>query len=459
MSGATDAVTHGRSPALRRLFEALAEAWRERRSERRAMAVSRGVADPHVPRSRIGAALEARLAVRAGVRLDDFLRHRLAKYAVRLPVPLEDLPVTIDVDAGDMVIRPRHHARPPSAGQRPDPAAGASPEPPGPPRGRDVRDAEEALHLLDGRAAQARSRLDAIEGDLAKALASGQLASWPDVDATPEQLGRPPVPSPTPVQALRGFVAALLAAEAWRFSGPVLAASGITPDGLEAALRATPVPAVLGLVFALGAAAAVFSFAGVALARAAEAASSGGASGKRPLLGLTAAGAALLAVGVTAAAAAPARWAHLALLVTVPFAGALLWRAASRLDARRASALEAALVWDRERTREALERGRREEIREHAAAELRAIEDERALARRKVLQLHRLAIAAERGAGLASRAEARRLDRLSEGLASALELDRYLYIRLAAERSPSVARPARPTRLDGAVTERLGVAG
>jgi hypothetical protein len=160
------------------------------------------------------------------------------------------------------------------------------------------------------------------------------------------------------------------------------------------------------------------------------------------------------------AAAAPEAWAHLALLVTVPFAGALLWGIASRLDASRRVALEAALGWDRERAREALERGRRDEVRERAAADLSAIEAERAAVRRKVLQLHRVAIAAERGADLAARAEARRLDRLSEGLASALELDRYLYIRLAAERSPApVARPVR-ARLDGGVTaERLGVAG
>jgi hypothetical protein len=444
------------------MFEALAEAWRERRSERRALAAAKGGDDPRVPRARFRAALEARLAVRAGVRIDDFLRNRLAKYAVGLPVPLEDLPITVDVEGGEAVIRPRRSTRTGALVVRADaPAGRGALDGDGFLWGREIREAEAALQLAEERAAAARARLDAIERDTAQALASGQIASWPDVDASPEQLGRPPVPSSAPIHALRGFVTALLAAEAWRFSGPVLAASGISPDGLEASLRAAPVPTALGLVFALGASAAVFAFAGVALARGAKATSAAGARGQRALLAVTALGAGLLSVGVAMAAAAPEEWAHLALLVTVPFAAALLWRIASRLDASRGVALEAALGWDRERAREALERGRRDEVRERAAVDLRAIEAERAAVRRKVLQLHRVAIAAERGADLAARAEARRLDRLSEGLASALELDRYLYIRLAAERAPvPVARPVRSARLDGGVTaERLGVAG
>src|SRR5512133_3572836 len=91
---------------VRRWIEAVAEVWRERRSERRARAAARAPV-PRVPRSILAAAADARLAVRAGVRIDDFLRHRLARYAGRLPVPLEGLPVTVDVEGGDVVIRPR----------------------------------------------------------------------------------------------------------------------------------------------------------------------------------------------------------------------------------------------------------------------------------------------------------------------------------------------------------------
>ena len=76
-------------------------------------------------------------------------------------------------------------------------------------------------------------------------------------------------------------------------------------------------------------------------------------------------------------------------------------------------------------------------------------------------RLERRAIEAERHATLAARADARRMERLSEGLAGALELDRYLFVRLAAERSHgALARPVRAGRLEPAVaTERLGIAG
>ena len=217
-------------------------------------------------------------------------------------------------------------------------------------------------------------------------------------------------------------------------------------------------PAALALVFALGTSAAAFTFAGLALGRAAEAAASAADGARRRLLLVAAAGAALLVPGVAAAAAAPERWAQLALLAAVPFAGAAMWRVANALDARRAAADAVALAWDRERAKEAVERGRREEVCARAEEELRATEAERARARTRLAKLHRAAIAAERRAALVARAEADRLDRLSEGLACALELDRYLYIRFAAERAHvRLERPARARVVETA--ERLGVAG
>jgi hypothetical protein len=455
-------LTAGRGHVVRRAFDAVAEAWRERASEKRARATARLGAEPRVARSRVAAILEARLAVRSGVRLDDFLRHRLAKYAERLPVPLEALPITVDVEGGEAVVRQKPKARAAVLGARPEaPAfARALVEREGLYAAREIRDAEDALDRLDVRAIAARARLDALEVELAQALASGQLVARPDLDATVEQLGRPPVPPALPVHALRAFVGGLLAAEAWRFSGPILAGSGVAPDGLEGALRTSPLPAALALAFAVATAAAAFTFAGAALARAEETIATATGPARRRLLCAAAAATALVVPAIAIAAAAPDRWAQLALLAAVPLAGAILWRAAAGLSARRATAVDAALGWDRERAREAVERGRREEIRARAAAELHEIEAERSSVRRKVQQLHRVAVAAERSATLAERAEARRLDRLSEGLACALELDRYLYVRLAAGRADPYERPARAARLErGVGAEHLGVAG
>lgn len=441
-----------------RFLEAAAEVWRERRSEKRARAAAQLGVAPRVARSTLLAAVDARLAVRSGVRLDDFLRHRLARYAARLPVPLEALPVTFDVEGGETLVKPR--PRPRSFGPRLEPSRAPLPAGSDVLAARDLRDAEAALDDFDRRAAAARDHVDAMERGLVEALASGAVIARPAIEATAEQLGRPTVEPAMPIHGLRAFVAVLVAAEAWRFSGPVLAASGANEGGLEAGLRTAPVATGLALAFALGAAVATFTFAWFALSRGAEAASGAPGAGRRSLLLAASAGAAALVPAVAAAGTSPDRWAHLALLAAVPFAGAALWRAATALGARRAARAEIALGWDRERAREALERGRREEACQRAAAELATLEADRAVARRRFGKVHRAAVAAERRAELSARAEAERLERLSEGLACALELDRYLFIRFASERDHApLARPARARAVESGVAERLGVAG
>jgi hypothetical protein len=444
-----------------RWVEDVAEVLRERRSERRARTAARLGVTPRLPRSTLAAAVDARLAVRAGVRLDDFLRHRLARYAGKLPVTLDALPATVDVEAGEVVVRAR--PRPRALAPRPEHGAaqgGGTAKVGGWPA-RDLRDAEGALDTLDARAAEARARADALERDLAAALASGAIVARPALDVTAEQLGRPAVPAAAPIHALRAFVGLLLAAEAWRFSGPILAGAGIAAGdrGVEAALRVAPVVTGLALLFAVGGAAAAFTFAWLALARGADAVAAGVDGGRRPLLLAASAATAALVPAVAAAASTPDRWAQLGLVAAVPFGAAALVRAAAALASRRDVALALALAWDRERAREALERGRREEVWLRAAEELRSLEVERGDARRRLARLHRDAVAAERAGELAARAEADRLERLCESLACALELDRYLYVRFAAERAGAGLDRPRARVVDAPVsTERLGVA-
>jgi hypothetical protein len=443
------------------MLEALADAWRERSVERRAADAPKAFPQARLSRSRLGAALEARLAVRAGVRIDDFLRSRLAKYAARLPVTLEDLPVSVEIAGGEAVFREKSAAparRPPEA----EPAlARTLVLSEGPYAAREISDAEAELDALEARALATQARIDELARTYADAIASGKVAVRPDVEASAEQLGRPPVPYLAPVVGLRVFVAGLLVAEAWRFAGPVLDLAGIESAELEAALQISPVPTALALAFAVGAAAAVFAFAGVALSRATDAIDDAAAPRRRVLLGLAGLAAALAAGGVATAATAPERWGQTILLVTVPFAGALLWRWSSHLSRIRHAALDAALAWDRDRTREATERGRHVGLIVAAQAELASLEAERIDARRRLRRLHRRAVDAERQASAAARANARRVDRLCEGLAAALELDRYLYVRLASERTLGavVERPVRAGARLEAATERLGIAG
>lgn len=448
-----------------RVLETLADAWRERSVERRASEAPKAWPQARLSRSRLGAALEARQAVRAGVRIDDFLRSRLAKYAAKLPVTLEDLPISVEIAGGEAVFRDKAsaHGTPSRRPSESEPAlARTLVLSEGPYAAREIHDAEAELDALDARALATQARIDELSRAYADAIASGQLAIRPDVEATVEQLGRPPVPYLAPIAGLRTFVAALLVAEAWQFSGPVLDLAGIESAELQAALEVSPLPAGLALAFAIGAAAAVFAFAGVALSRATDALDDAAVARRRSLLGLGGLAAALAAGGVAAAATAPERWGQTVLLVTVPFAGALLWRWSSHLSRIRHAALDAALAWDRDRTREAAECGRHVGLISAAQAELASIEVERIAARRRLRRLHRRAVDAERQASAAARADARRLDRLCEGLAAALELDRYLYIRLACERThaSAVERPVRAGRLEAAVaTKPLGIAG
>ena len=88
--------------------------------------------------------------------------------------------------------------------------------------------AEAALAALDQRVAAARDRAELLARTLADDLAAGKVPAPAAVDATPEQLGRPPVPAHTPATALRTFVPALVVAEAFFFSGPILAAQAWT---------------------------------------------------------------------------------------------------------------------------------------------------------------------------------------------------------------------------------------
>lgn len=453
---------------IRRWLQSALEGLRQRSSAPRAPTRAQRRLVPRLGRSRTGVALEARAAVRAGIRLDDFLRHRLARYAAELPVALEALPVEIDVEGGEPVVR----ARPRAAGSA---ALGASlgtrsAEPPwlrallqreGAGAVAEIRDAEATLDALAARADAARARIDEVTAALADDLSRGRITAPVEIDATAEQLGRPPVPLPWPALLLRGFALALLAAETWRLSGPILGRMGLAVDDLPGALERAPLSTGLALAFALGASGAIFSLLAVAVRRAAELVATPGARGHRALLAMAVISASGLAAAVAGVAAAPARWAETVLLLAVPLAGVQAMRHAARLSRRRAAAEAAALEWDRERTRELVERGRRAGVVTEAERALQRIEDERAEARRRLRALERRAVEAHQAAEAAAQAEAARLDRLSEALVGALELDRYAYLRRAAGRDPRAQpRVDRPVLLEPAPAgERLGVVG
>lgn len=432
------------------LLRAALQALRGRGEALPPLPASRTPAIEPIRRSALGSAWHARLAVRAGVRLDDFLRFRLARYASRLPLPPSALPVEIEVDGGEpsVRVRPPPRAAPPAFGARPADEARwlrTLVELEGPVAAREIREAEAAADDLDARCLAQRERIDQIARAIADDVAAGKLAPPPQVDGTPEQMGRPPVPSSAPVTTLRGFAAALLLAETWQLSGPVLAAGGIDPTDLAAATQRAPLGVSLGLVFAMGAAASIFALAHFAVARGVDLFAETPAERRPRWLGATSAGAALVAGAVAGTALVPGRWPIVVLLVAVALAAAFLFRLANRMQDRRAGAVNAALAWDRSRFAELAERGRRVQVLDWATDELRRLDGERLAARRRLRALQHRAIEANRRATEAELAKERQLERLSDSLVTALELDRYTFIRLAsASANAELLRRERP---------------
>jgi hypothetical protein len=448
-----------KGPAWRRLADIAMEASQRRAAARDALRRPKPLPDIKLSRSRLDVAIEARLAVRSGVRLEDFLRNRLAKYAARLPVALEELPVVIDVDGGEPVVKSRAAALP----AMPSTYAAAY-APSYAPQSR-VDDQSRWMKSLIERASRsppgdpgAGARATSDRAAAADALARTADDS-PQVPAASGRDARAARSPACPTRHLRrccGPSSSRSSSRRPSSSGPILAAQGV-----DRARRGSPervaVPVGMAIVFALGAAASVFAFAKASLDRAAQL-DVASESGRRRRLGGTAAiAAALLAGGIAAAATHTSRVAHVALLAVVPFAGALLLRAAARLQTVRDAALEAALAWDRALAVDVSERARRMEIVEQARAEVARLEAERAEPRHRVRALEQRAVSADRAAAERTRLEAHRLERLAESLAGALELDRYAFLRLATEAThDALARPV--SRLERS-SERLGVAG
>lgn len=396
-----------------------------------------------IRRSWLAAFWQARVGVQAGLTLDDFLRSRLARYLAALPVPRSRLPVDVDVDEGQLAVRPAPAAAPPPPALGEDGWLAALVAVDGPPARREIAELEVELATLQGEIEQARHHADERGRQLAADVAVGLVAGPPDVDATAEQLGRPPIRSRTPRDLGLAFAAAALVAETWQVAVPFLSAAGVDPSALRAEVAVRPAEVSLAGVFSLAVATGIFALvhagtdAALALARgdaderrrrwlAAASVSSGGA-------------AALLAAAVAAlhgSAAGPRlpATALVVLLVAVPLASDLVVRAVRPGTEARGRELDAALAWDRERARALAERARRLEELDWAERDVAALEARREAARRRLRAIHarageaaRLAVEAERGAR-------EDLSRLAQSLVGALELDRYEFVRHASAR-------------------------
>lgn len=410
--------------------------------------------DPALPRPRtphlealrrpwIAAFWQARVAVRAGVPLDDFLRSRLARYLAALSAPRSRLPLAVDVEDGQIRVRAAGDPAPPGPS---GPEAEAWLEPlvraEGPAVRQEVTEIEVRLALLDGEIDAAARRASELSRRLAADVSSGLVAAPASIEATAEQMGRPPVRSGAPHAAALTVTACAVLAEGWQIALPLFRTAGLSAEDLGADAARRPAEVLFVSVFALGVALGLFALAHAGLQALAGAFEVEPDARRRRWLAVGAAGAGALASLVAAALAAlppgaapgapPASFALL--LVAVPVATALLLRWSRLREAQRSLETAAALAWDRERARALSDRARRLEEVAWAEEEARALERQREAARRRLRELNARAVEASRIAEEAEHRERAALSRAARSLVAALELDRWEFVRQASAR-------------------------
>lgn len=394
-----------------------------------------------IRRSWAAAYWQARVSVRAGVPLDDYLRSRLGRYAAGLPVPRTQLPLSIEVEDGEILVGEAAPERRPAAPADADAWLAALIQLEGPAVRQEVAELEIRLATIEVEADAARRRGEELSRRLAADVAAGTVCAPPQVEATAEQLGRPPVSSAVPQAGLRAFAAASIAAETWQVALPLLRAAGVDPSTLAASAARSPAETTFAFAFALGIAGALMALAWAGFDAASVLSSGEQDVARRRYSALGAAGAGLLSIGLAAAVAAlprgmgglPAAVSTL-LLVSVPVGAALALRVARSQSTRRGLELADALEWDRTRARALADRARRLEELDWAEAEERDLERERDAARRRLRAIGARATSAERLASEPARRRRAELSRVAQSLVSALELDRYEFLRQAAAR-------------------------
>jgi len=402
---------------------------------------------------------EARGAVRAGVPLDDFLRYRLAASLASLPVAETELPVELGIQDGKLVQSRRRSARLPV----PEDAGRGDPkntwlrslvELDGPVAVQDVQAAQADVGRFAAEAEVQAERVEQLARALDDDLGAGKVTGPASVEATPEQMGRPPVPHSRTVVGITLLCLALLVAETWQLTIPYLQAIGIDTRDLVREAAEHSLSVIFGGVFALGASLSLFVFAQVTLERGLELFAGEAESIRRKTwIGGACTGAALLAAitgwalaGMRHAVqqAAPdlgpawtsggARTTFFLLVLVVPLSTAYLLRLARQLSRERESALDAALIWDRARYESLAERDRRLELLTWAQEEQERLEETRDAAQRTLRLLNRRGIEAGSLLAEAAALEERELAKVAQSVAAAVELDRYQFLRQAAQR-------------------------
>jgi len=396
----------------------------------------------------------ARLAVRAGIRLEDFLQHRLARRLADLPVPPTRLPLAIAIDAGGGIAcrpvpgRARGVAWLRSFLRANGPAA-LAPE---------IHVARaEATELAAGIDTQ-RRRVEESAGELEKAIAGREVID-PRDEAQARQAGCPPKPLPAG-SCLVALAAVLLLAQVWQLAVPFLEAAGIRTRDLGAELAHHPLGVAAGVSIAASVLVGLVLLADLVLRE--GLALFAALPGPRQRVWRSAVFASFAAVAAALAWSVSgmmpgSRWpagmdyqriSLVLTILTVPVAVAFLLRLARRLDKARELAIAIRRAWDRQHLRSFREAMRLQAALAEQERRLATLEGQRAAVLQRQRRLQGWAAAARRRAGEAIEAEELALAKVAHGIVAALELDRYEYLRRAGS-CPRLAEPLPPVPANG----------
>jgi hypothetical protein len=403
--------------------------------------------------------LSARLALRSGVGLEDYLQHRLAQRLGALPVVPSELPAEFSIEEGGQIgsrpsLRPSRPSRWIEALVREEGTAALGPK---------VELVRGDLAHLAARAEEQRRRVADARERLEGASRDQDLAD-PRDEAIAERLGRPAVPLPLGL-ALQVFALLLMLAETWQLTLPGLKAGGLPVRALGDEFDRDPVNAVFGALFALGGSASLFAIAHLLFVRSRAALE--GTRRRVILAGLWATSGVLSGAFASSVGGARPRvgiTSHLTLVLVglaIPVCAAWLVRQGQDLERERARAKAAARAWQEMHYKSYDELARLAGVLAEEAESEARLEAERARAARHLRELQERSAETERLVADGVLCQEDDLARLAQGVAAALEQDRYEYLRQATQRglAPEGKRLSAPARGSSEVERNLGLAG
>jgi hypothetical protein len=428
--------------------------------------------DPPIRRTRLGSWLDARKAVKCGVHLEDYLFYRLRSYLRKLPQNAHPLPAIVSVDGGKISVEHNPHANDHPLARLIDDPAGVSIDAQDPQEAlvrwlrathaaegqmiaRELGESEEEYGRLNASFLEANEGLTEISRGQQEEIREGQSFAPKTLARRKEERGRPPLGTPWMLLGCAAATAMGLACEAYQFALPYYDMMGIDSTNLAAEWERNPTGVLAGAGFAVGASGALFALyhwlfeLAHSLYRDAEISwrtitKGGWALALAGLLGATAYCIGDLRHGTGASSSSflsalrdqvaqgdSSTTVFVLLTALIPMAVAWSWHKAKPEIERRRQIRACQREWELEENKRLEVGERREEIVRQIRQERDLLDRMRATAREKIRELARRAQDAEQRLRDKIETERRFSIAFASALVSALEQDRFYFVREA----------------------------